>query len=719
MKSGFIILLAGLFALSILPGQGVAGFNQGPVKYHPVELRADVVDNEVPENPNRDDLGPDWIEYDDGNPRYISIWAPHWNRVTFTPNADFTLMAVRFRVQNNNDVDDDCNVFVYSEDQDNHDLEDVLWEFTIEDNLPDNEWIDLELDEDDYIQFGGGEHFSIVYGPSPSGDPRQGGQGFWNLLDSATDVHRSYLARGNNPPAAHRDWNVNDSDLLLRANGEIAEFVDVGIDWINNAEEMWMMLPEAEQNFVISLTNYGGDLEFAMVLFNIYDEDGEPVWEDDYEVILENPFEDDETIEVECDQAWVAGAAGHYYCEAIIDVEDDANTDNNFIRLEQMVVDPEGAPDTWLGYCDEEHDSRFMGGDGDGWMPAFPHPGGETMLTVTHFRYFFDASNTDGAAVEFGIGRRTVANNQFEWVVRDIVEEVEADYVGWVEVELSQDEMDACAFGEGQEIHISYFWSGLVLLSDGTPPISGVNPEMPSSMYISIDNGAQYGPTEGGDYMCQAKFAVSDVIPPGRQLSIEPDPLIFGDDLMLNRDYVIEAVFSAYGDEAVEISSIQVSGSISDYITVDQNDFTIEAQESQIVRVTFNSDTVVALDSQLRVVNNSENMNRAYIWDLFAETLTAVEDDLYQLPSEYQLLQNHPNPFNPTTSIDFALTIAGNVELSVFDVNGRQMSEVVNGYMDAGYHSVEFDAHNLPAGIYFYSLTSGEFTSVRKMILMK
>lgn len=719
MKSGFIVLLAGLFLLSMFPAQGVAGFNRGPVQYHPVELRGDVIDHEVPAGPNRDQPGDDWIIYDDGTPRYISVWVPHWNRVRFTPNADFTLMAVRFRVQNNNDVDDDCNVYVYSENQQSHDLDELLWEFTIEDNLPNNEWIDLEFDEDDYIDFAGSEHFSIIYGPAPSGDPRQGGEGWWNLLDAATDVHRSFLARGDDPPQDHDQWGVNDSDLLLRANGEIADFVDVGIDWIKNDSEMWMMYQETEQTFIVSVTNIGSEVGFVIVSFNIYDEDDNAVWEEPYEMVIEDPFEDDETIEVECEQAWVAGEAGHYFCEVIIDLEDDADQDNNLMRIEQLVVDPENAPDTWLGYCDEAHDSRFMGGEGDGWMPAFPHPGGETQLTISNFRYYFDATGTDGAEVLFGIGVRTVNGNRFEWRVRDITADVSADYQDWVEVELSDEERDLCSFGEGQEVHISYFWSGLVLCTDGTPPISGVNPEMPSTMYVSIENGDRFGPAEGGDYMCQAQFAVSDVIPPGKLLSIEPDTVDFGEDLAIERPYVIEATFTAYGDENVIISAIQVAGSAADYVTVDPTEFEIEAQSEQIVTLTFHAAEPVELASTMRVINDSENLSRQHYWRVLAKTVLDVDDDQTRLPAEYQLLQNHPNPFNPTTTIDFALKTPGMVNLSVYDMKGRLVSEVLNGHLDSGYHSLEFDAESLPAGIYFYSLAAGEFNSVRKMILMK
>ena len=88
-------------------------------------------------------------------------------------------------------------------------------------------------------------------------------------------------------------------------------------------------------------------------------------------------------------------------------------------------------------------------------------------------------------------------------------------------------------------------------------------------------------------------------------------------------------------------------------------------------------------------------------------------------PAEFALLGNYPNPFNPTTTIDFALETANIVQLKVFDVSGREVATLINGYRDAGSHSVSFDASGLASGVYVYRLTSGSQTAVSKMVLMK
>jgi hypothetical protein len=89
------------------------------------------------------------------------------------------------------------------------------------------------------------------------------------------------------------------------------------------------------------------------------------------------------------------------------------------------------------------------------------------------------------------------------------------------------------------------------------------------------------------------------------------------------------------------------------------------------------------------------------------------------LPQEFQLQQNYPNPFNPSTSITFALPHAANVTLKVFDVLGREVAMLVNGYMTAGAHEVRFDASHLSSGVYLYTLTTGDFTQTKKMSLVK
>lgn len=87
--------------------------------------------------------------------------------------------------------------------------------------------------------------------------------------------------------------------------------------------------------------------------------------------------------------------------------------------------------------------------------------------------------------------------------------------------------------------------------------------------------------------------------------------------------------------------------------------------------------------------------------------------------ASFELAQNFPNPFNPTTSINFTLPEAGEASLKVYDMNGREVATLVNGMTERGAHTVTFDASGLSTGVYFYTLKAGELTSTQKMVLVK
>jgi len=82
-------------------------------------------------------------------------------------------------------------------------------------------------------------------------------------------------------------------------------------------------------------------------------------------------------------------------------------------------------------------------------------------------------------------------------------------------------------------------------------------------------------------------------------------------------------------------------------------------------------------------------------------------------------MMNYPNPFNPSTTINYSLKNHGSVTLRVYNMLGQQVSTLVNEEQQAGPHSVNFDASRLSSGVYFYSIESGSFRASKKMILMK
>ncbi len=89
------------------------------------------------------------------------------------------------------------------------------------------------------------------------------------------------------------------------------------------------------------------------------------------------------------------------------------------------------------------------------------------------------------------------------------------------------------------------------------------------------------------------------------------------------------------------------------------------------------------------------------------------------LPSECALGQNFPNPFNPTTTILYAVPRHSNVKLTVYTMLGQQVAILVDGEMEAGYHQVQFDASGLASGVYYYRMQTGDFVQSKRLILLK
>ncbi len=109
--------------------------------------------------------------------------------------------------------------------------------------------------------------------------------------------------------------------------------------------------------------------------------------------------------------------------------------------------------------------------------------------------------------------------------------------------------------------------------------------------------------------------------------------------------------------------------------------------------------------------------------DDFIGFVTGINNS-QELPIKFELSQNYPNPFNPTTTIKYSIPSntkgeTSNVKLIVYDVLGREVAVLVNQKQNPGTYSVTFNANNYASGIYFYRLTTGDFVSVKKMILMK
>ena len=101
------------------------------------------------------------------------------------------------------------------------------------------------------------------------------------------------------------------------------------------------------------------------------------------------------------------------------------------------------------------------------------------------------------------------------------------------------------------------------------------------------------------------------------------------------------------------------------------------------------------------------------------DAVVGIDDPMSDNPTVYELYQNFPNPFNPTTTIKYSVAKTGNVKLAVYNLVGEEVKVLVSGQVDAGFYEMNFDASDLPSGVYFYRLQAGSFVETKKMILLR
>ena len=137
---------------------------------------------------------------------------------------------------------------------------------------------------------------------------------------------------------------------------------------------------------------------------------------------------------------------------------------------------------------------------------------------------------------------------------------------------------------------------------------------------------------------------------------------------------------------------------------------------------TTNNVTLGTAAPELHILGSTDDDSSAVhideIWYNETPTGMGISDDA-PIASSYELGQNYPNPFNPTTHIRFNIPETAGAKLTVFNIMGEAVANLVDGVVSAGGHTVSWNAANMPTGVYFYRLESGNFTQTRKLLLVK
>ena len=135
-----------------------------------------------------------------------------------------------------------------------------------------------------------------------------------------------------------------------------------------------------------------------------------------------------------------------------------------------------------------------------------------------------------------------------------------------------------------------------------------------------------------------------------------------------------------------------------------------------------NSQWTDASNSVINSANNTISISQNTVSNFYivaADKVTGISNNKSSFPVNFNLQQNYPNPFNPSTTIKFSINETSIVKLSIYNLLGQKVATLINQSLNAGLHSVQFNASNLSSGIYFYRLTSGSNSRVMKMELLK
>ena len=123
------------------------------------------------------------------------------------------------------------------------------------------------------------------------------------------------------------------------------------------------------------------------------------------------------------------------------------------------------------------------------------------------------------------------------------------------------------------------------------------------------------------------------------------------------------------------------------------------------------------------MIDNTEfsvELANQWIEEMVTEIPTAdVKENPINLPNDFILHGNYPNPFNASTTIQYELKKNGNIKLSVFDLSGREIDVIRENYQIIGNHTVAWETSDVPSGVYFFRLSSGKFVQTRKAVLLK
>lgn len=262
---------------------------------------------------------------------------------------------------------------------------------------------------------------------------------------------------------------------------------------------------------------------------------------------------------------------------------------------------------------------------------------------------------------------------------------------GWIHSNMRQSQMFSNPFDTADWMQVNPGWHGSGMMGGGSM--------MPDSLYCQILEVFPQNVPDDSNQNAMAAFEVDVFYPDGMN------------GMMQSRQMGGYMNFNSPADIQFHINSKQGSG-----FNVNGSSVKVKYWDSQNKKWTYVSNT------NFNSSNSTVSLSQSHVSNFYivtANKVTEVTKQKNYIPDTFTLKQNFPNPFNPSTTIDFILGHNSFVNLSVFNILGQKVKTLINRQMTNGSHRVEFNASELSSGIYFYRLSAGEYNKVMKMTLLK
>ncbi|MCB1059811.1 MAG: T9SS type A sorting domain-containing protein [Calditrichaeota bacterium] len=646
-----------------------------------------------------DDPQPDTLLYDNNAPAALITSQNFYARVRFTPQVDFSIISCYLLTIDGNSVDPACSAFVYTATP----APGGEQGYAIF-NAPFPEFEFMDRNFNDTIDVAGGQDFYVVFGPIPGGTQ---GNGHWNpVYDNAPTASRSSFAttgRFGTYTAANGDWMIRVGGISGGVFTDLAAG-DLYNDVNGEPKFNFHLGEEVALNQMIE--NIGTQAATAYVAeFSVTGPGGTEVFSEDFVGTNLDPG----ALIVASTAAFTPDAEGEYVASCNVLADGDDNADNNMSYLRFFV----GGNGRWYRYDDDEGADSYTGfSAGNGW--ALKLEPDEWPARLTSIRIDLGGSGTGNFMIWMN-DLNGLPTFPTVWTGTPAVVQ------GWNEIPITP----PIDLFDGQGITFGYlFQTGINMGYDTDPPNCADIPQMDTIAYQLANSGNSIFFDDGGNLCIQAFFDSSSASNPNPVVATNTDTIDFGHwNPAWPPATRTLTIYNEGSEDPLVVSNVAVSPpNVTPAYDIEPTSFTIPAGGSHDVTVTFDPPIHRSWPGLITIYSNAFN-DTAYVVLLRGVGDTTATDDVNQidlpLPAEFSLGQNYPNPFNPSTEIQFSLPVQSNVRLTIVNMLGQEVAVLASGRYSAGTYNATFDGANLPTGLYFYRLDAGDFTSVRKMMLLK